>query len=176
MYLRYKLDLGSANTTVVRYFMRQFKLLISLCFLFILLSFLPAERKDFVVEITFIDWLDQPFVKYTLDKNFIKVETSGYEDFKIVKSLLYKSRISAKTSDSIYNYLASLKIDTVKANCNNLVLDGLYKTFYYEGYGLGQTTIKTHSCITPDAAKLQRLVEGQIRNAKFKYYNLKTAD
>jgi hypothetical protein len=155
--------------------MRQFKLLTSICVLFTLVSFLPIERKDFVVEIYFIDWLDQPFVKYTLDKNFIKVETSGYEDFKIVKNLLYKRRISAKTSDSIYNYLASLKIDTTKANCNNLVLDGLYKTFYIEGYGLGQTTIKTHSCITSDAAKLQRLVEGQIKNVKFKYGNFKEA-
>jgi hypothetical protein len=156
--------------------MKQFKLIISICVLFTLVSFLPIERKDFVVEISFIDWLDEPFVKYTLDKNFIKVETSGYEDFKIVKSLLYKRRISAKTSDSIYNYLASLKIDTVKANCNNLVLDGLYKTFYFEGYGLGQTIIKTHSCITSDAAKLQRLVEGQIKNVKFKYGNFKEAD
>lgn len=156
--------------------MRQFKLIISICFLFILVSFIPAERKNFVVEITFIDWLDQPFVKYTLDNNFIKVETSEYEDFKKVKRLLHKRRISAKMSDSIFNYLASLKIDTIKGNCDNLTLDGLYKTFYYEGYGLGRTVIKTHSCMTAEAAKLQRLVEGQIKDVKFKYSNLKKAD
>jgi hypothetical protein len=153
--------------------MNQLKTLISVCFLFALISFSPTERKDFVVEITFVNWLDQPFVKYTLDKNFIKVEISGYEDFKIIKSVLYKKRISTKTSDSIYNYLASLKIDTAKANCNNLVLDGLYRTFYFEGYGLGQTLIKTHSCMTTDAAKLQRLVEEQIKNERFKYSNIK---
>ena len=156
--------------------MRHFKLLLFTIFSLSLVSLLPTERKDFVVEITFVDWLDQPFVKYTLNKNFIKVETSGYEDFKIVKSLLYRRKISVKTSDSIYNYLVSLKIDTAKANCNNLVLDGLYKTFYYEGYGLGQTLIKTHSCMTADAIILQRLVEGQIKNEKFKYSNVKKSD
>lgn len=152
--------------------MKHIKLLIFIIFSLPFLSFSQTERKDFVVEITFVDWLNQPFVKYTLDKNFIKVETSGYEDFKIVKSLLYQRKISTKTSDSIYNYLASIKIDTAKANCNNLVLDGLYITFYYEGYGLGQTTVKTHSCMTSEASKLLRLVEGQIKKRKFKYENL----
>lgn len=152
--------------------MKHIKLLIFIIFSLPFLSFSQTERKDFVVEITFVDWLNQPFVKYTLDKNFIKVETSGYEDFKIVKSLLYQRKISTKTSDSIYNYLASIKIDTAKANCNNLVLDGLYMTFYYEGYGLGQTTVKTHSCMTSEASKLLRLVEGQIKKRKFKYENL----
>lgn len=153
--------------------MRHLKLSIFISFLIPLLSFLPNDRKDFVVEVTFVDWLNQPFVRYTLDKNYVKVETSRYEDFKIVESCLYKRKISAKTSDSIYSYLASLNIDTVKANCNNLVLDGLYITYYYEGYGLGQKTVRTHSCMTSDAAKLHRLVEGQIKNLKYKYTNIK---
>ena len=140
---------------------------------FIFLSFAYTERKDFVIEITFIDWLNQPFVKYTLNKKSITVETSGYEDFKIIKEVLYKRNISLSTSDSIYTFLSSLKIDTAKANCDNLVLDGLYKTYYVEGYGLGKTLIKTHSCITSSAAKLQRLVESQIKNNKYKYENLK---
>ena len=153
--------------------MPHFKNLICILFLLSIVSFSSNKRKNYVVEITFIDWLNQPFVKYTLDKNIIKVETSGYEDFKIVNSILYQKKISAKTIDSIYNYLASLKIDTTKANCNNLILDGLYRTYYYEGYGLGQTLVKTHSCMTWDAVKLQKLVEGQIKNDKFKYENIK---
>jgi len=149
---------------------------ILLCLTCSLPSFAQPERKDFVVEVTFIDWLNQPFVKYTLNKKEVKVETSNYADFKIVKEVLYKRKISKLVSDSIYRYLSALKIDTAKANCDNPVLDGLYRTFYYEGYGLGQTLIKTHACLTTSAAKLQQLAEGQIKNKKYWYSGLKLSD
>ena len=140
------------------------------------LTFAQKERKDFVIEITYVDWLRQPFVKYTLNKTHLIVQTSSYEDFKIIKSTLYKRKISKSVSDSIYSFLSSFKVDTSKANCNNPVLDGLYKTYFFEGYGLGQTLIKNYSCITTSAAKLQSLIDGQLKKKKYKYQNLKQSE
>jgi hypothetical protein len=144
-------------------------LLLVFCFSMLFLSFRPSERKDFVVEITFVDFLRQPFVKYSLDKNYITVSTSYYDDFKIIKDVLYKRKINALASDSIYNYLNSLKIDTAKANCNNLVLDGLFVTYYYGGFAIEETSFKTHSCFTTSAITLIKLAEGQIKRKRFKF-------
>jgi hypothetical protein len=151
-------------------------LLILISFFFSQSFFGQSERKDFVIEITFIDWLNQPFVKYTLNKKQVKVETSYYQDFKIIEGVLYKRKISKTTSNTIYKYLSELKIDTAKANCNNPVLDGLYSVYYFEGYGLGQTQITTHACTSTSAAKLHSLVEAQIKKRKYRYFGIKESD
>ncbi len=173
-YLKVKIE-NNILLNISLHFMKLY-ITILLVILFVPLNCLcQSEKKAFVIEITFIDWMDQPFVKYTLNNKYITVETSGYEDFKIIKSVLYKRKISQFVGDSIYKTLSRLKIDTSKANCNNPVLDGLYKCYYFEGYGLGSTLIKTYSCITSSAAKLQLLVENQIKRKKFKYNNLKSS-
>ncbi|MFT3912145.1 MAG: hypothetical protein QM737_22150 [Ferruginibacter sp.] len=152
--------------------MKHFKLLTIYFIAFLLSSFGQPERNRFLIEITFKDYLDQPFIRYSLSDDQIKVESSSYDNFE-KKAIIYKRGLSKRASDSVYTYLSKLNIDTSKANCNNPVLDGLWIDFNIKGEGIVSTYITTHSCITRTSSDLIKLVEKQILKKRFTYTRVK---
>jgi len=153
--------------------MKQFKFWKIFIAFFLLTSFHQTERNKYIVEITFRNWLDQPFVRYSLNEKSIKVETSDYNSFAKTK-VVYTRNLSNHTSDSIYTYLSKLDIDTTKANCNNPVLDGLWIDYNIKGQNIKSVHFITHSCITNKSSDLIKLAERQILKKQFTYTEIKT--
>lgn len=100
-----------------------------------------------------------PLAKYSLNHNRIKVDISNDYRFRTYTTV-YKRQITQQQSNSIYLFLASLYLDTLKIGYNNLsIYDATHTTFKISGIGIKVEQTTTYAYSTNLTDTLTKMLE-----------------
>jgi len=156
--------------SVVRNFMKAPYFFI--CILTLLLfSFRENIRNKFSVEVWYESNLT-PGIKYLLNQNEIKVLTSS--DFRWRSStLVYSKKLSARQSDSIYESLIKLRLDTLKSGYQNLsIYDGLYTHYAIKRDKVKRMKTTTYATSTIATDSFIEIIKSKLLTEKYYPMNL----
>lgn len=146
---------------------------LSVLILIIVLSFhcKPEKRKLFVVSVDYYPaWGYRP-VRYELsqDSAFVQILKTEFDS----GSNLYSRSLTKKESDSIYQLLQTMSLDTLKNEYKmNNVYDATDVHFNISGEGLPSKKIEMYVCSTTITDTLENLIQSKVLDNRFKYKNL----
>jgi hypothetical protein len=108
---------------------------------------------------------------YSVDESSLQVDTNcDLENCK--QKTIYKRAFSKTESDSIYKFISSLQLDTLKSSYQtNGILDGLFTKITIKNGLLSTKTSTFDNYSTPTTETLFKYIDKLILTKKYRFYN-----
>jgi len=108
---------------------------------------------------------------YTIDQNSLQVD-ANCDLANCDQKTVYKRTFNKNESDSIYNFISSLRLDTLKSSYQREnMLDGLFTTITIKKGFLSRQTNTFDNYSTPTTDTLFKYIDNFILTKKYKFYS-----
>ena len=111
-------------------------------------------------------------IYYLLGDNYVQVDTDcDFQDCK--RKTVYKRDLNPQQSDSLFNALQTLRLDTLKRNYKpkGIVFDGLVSSIKLRGSGLPDKDVSIDNVDLPATDSLYKIIDRLILEKKYQFYH-----